>query len=678
MRPADAHGTVPGATGMAATEIGDAVHRLLELVDLSAPPRRPTSSRCAPGIRRVTDDELDRIRGFVEVYCGSELARRVAGCRASSPSARSPSSTTASCCTAASTSSTVTGRGRSCSTTRRTRSPRARPRRSSRPTTGCNGSSTPSRASGPARTRSRSSTTSSSGPTRSSRGRSLRGRAPAARGGALRCDRAHPGGRVPADAERVHLRRLSRARPRLRRAAAARIRGVRRVAVLSDVHGNLPALDAVLAEVDADAIVCCGDVALGGMPAETLARMREAGAHFVRGNCDRDPGDWVREQLTPEEVDFLAGLPLTVELDVDGLGRVLFCHATPDERRGDLHATHPRRTSWRRFWRTSRRTSSSAATRTCSSTARVDRWRVVNAGSVGMPYEGKPGAFWLLLGPDVDLRVTDYDTAAAADTIEGDGASIGRAVRRLPARPPGSRGDVPVLRVGTCLVASSARHAARVGPKRLRIRPIIERLAAEHADARIALRFRNDVELLFSVMLSAQTTDVNVNRVTERLFEKYRQPRGLPRRAAGGARARHLRDGLLPAEGEVAARDRPHAARGVRRAGAANDAGAAAAARRRPQDRERRRGRARQPAGDRRRHARPPALAAPRADEARGSGEDRARPREARAARRLGPLPAPPDLARPPGVRRAAPAAARSCVVNDLCPSSRVEVLPTL
>jgi endonuclease-3 len=64
----------------------------------------------------------------------------------------------------------------------------------------------------------------------------------------------------------------------------------------------------------------------------------------------------------------------------------------------------------------------------------------------------------------------------------------------------------------------------RVGPKRARIGPIVERLKAEHADARIALRFRSDVELLVSVMLSAQTTDVNVNRVTERLFEKYRRP----------------------------------------------------------------------------------------------------------------------------------------------------------
>jgi endonuclease-3 len=75
-------------------------------------------------------------------------------------------------------------------------------------------------------------------------------------------------------------------------------------------------------------------------------------------------------------------------------------------------------------------------------------------------------------------------------------------------------------------VPRSYVHEARrrVGPKRARIVPIIERLAGEHPEATIALRFRNELELLVSVMLSAQTTDVNVNRVTERLFEKYKRP----------------------------------------------------------------------------------------------------------------------------------------------------------
>jgi endonuclease-3 len=75
-------------------------------------------------------------------------------------------------------------------------------------------------------------------------------------------------------------------------------------------------------------------------------------------------------------------------------------------------------------------------------------------------------------------------------------------------------------------VPRSYVHEARrrVGPKKQRIGPIIERLAAEHADAKIALGFTNDLELLVSVMLSAQTTDVNVNRVTESLFAKYTKP----------------------------------------------------------------------------------------------------------------------------------------------------------
>ena len=77
------------------------------------------------------------------------------------------------------------------------------------------------------------------------------------------------------------------------------------------------------------------------------------------------------------------------------------------------------------------------------------------------------------------------------------------------------------------MARSYVREARRrgLGRRRERIGPIIERLAAEHSDAEIALRFRSDLELLVSVMLSAQTTDVNVNRVTERLFEKYRTPR---------------------------------------------------------------------------------------------------------------------------------------------------------
>ncbi|MBA2463329.1 MAG: PD-(D/E)XK nuclease family protein, partial [Actinobacteria bacterium] len=84
MRPVDGHGTVAGASGMAATEVGDAVHRLLELVDLAAP-QRPELEQVRSWYPAVTDDELERIGGFVEAYCGSELARRIAGLPGAQP-----------------------------------------------------------------------------------------------------------------------------------------------------------------------------------------------------------------------------------------------------------------------------------------------------------------------------------------------------------------------------------------------------------------------------------------------------------------------------------------------------------------------------------------------------------------------------------------------------------------
>src|SRR5688572_19222376 len=121
-----------------------------------------------------------------------------------------------------------------------------------------------------------------------------------------------------------------------------------RVAALYDVHGNLPALEAVLEELEReqpDAIVVGGDMVSGPIPRETLERLRSLDrAHFLRGNADRgvvairrgeaEPrlglnDKWIAEQLSNEQIDFLAALPQTVTLQVDGLGRVCFCHATP-------------------------------------------------------------------------------------------------------------------------------------------------------------------------------------------------------------------------------------------------------------------------------------------------------------------------------------------------------------
>ena len=205
------------------------------------------------------------------------------------------------------------------------------------------------------------------------------------------------------------------------------------VAVLADVHGNLPALRAVLAEVDAldvDALVVCGDVASGPMPVETLDALRERDVHFVRGNADRvldlvgaNTGEtwvraryWVAERLGEERLAFLAGLPLDLTLDVNGLGRVRFCHGAP----GSDEIPITRVTSDERLRRLLEGVDENVVV--CGHThvqfdRVVDGIRVVNCGSVGFPYEAQPAAYWALLGPDVDLRRTDYDVSAAVAAI---------------------------------------------------------------------------------------------------------------------------------------------------------------------------------------------------------------------------------------------------------------------
>jgi predicted phosphodiesterase len=184
----------------------------------------------------------------------------------------------------------------------------------------------------------------------------------------------------------------------------------------------------VLAEVPDDAaIVVGGDVAMGPLPSETLERLRGLGdrVHWLRGNADRElkPGeeglappdalDWAREQLSTEQIDFLYGVPERLELEVDGLGRVLFCHASP---RNDvdvfLEGTDEERVA-------PLFAGIGAGTVVCGHThMQFDRQiaaiRVVNAGSVGMAYEDEPGAYWALLGPGVEHRRTDYDASSLA------------------------------------------------------------------------------------------------------------------------------------------------------------------------------------------------------------------------------------------------------------------------
>jgi predicted phosphodiesterase len=218
-----------------------------------------------------------------------------------------------------------------------------------------------------------------------------------------------------------------------------------RVAALYDIHGNVPALEAVLADVEragVDQIVWGGDVALGPMPAATLARMRELGGRCVSGNCDREMVEdfdggggtaWARA-IDRADRDYLAAFEPTVSLDIDGIGPVLFCHGSPrsDEER-ITRATPPEHLA---------PMLDGVAERVvvCGHThqqfdLRAGDHRVINAGSVGMPYEGAAAAFWLLLGPDVELRRTDYDLIPLLERLSDDDRELLRESLIEPADP---------------------------------------------------------------------------------------------------------------------------------------------------------------------------------------------------------------------------------------------------
>jgi putative phosphoesterase len=193
------------------------------------------------------------------------------------------------------------------------------------------------------------------------------------------------------------------------------------VAALYDIHGNLAALEAVLAEVPDDAmIVVGGDVCAGGdRPSDTLARLRALGDRvaWLRGNSDRElhPGEEglappevveeARSRLSEEEIEFLYGLPPTQRI-----GDVLYCHASP---RNDLDIFTERTPEERIAFLFDGLEGLDIATVVCGHThtqyeRTVAGVRVVNAGSVGMPYEDEPGAYWLL---DLEHRRTPYDGA---------------------------------------------------------------------------------------------------------------------------------------------------------------------------------------------------------------------------------------------------------------------------
>jgi len=222
------------------------------------------------------------------------------------------------------------------------------------------------------------------------------------------------------------------------------------VAVIADVHGNAPALTAVLEEIEReqpDLIVSCGDLTWGPLPEETYELARRLNARFVRGNADRavlenraetEREQWMQEHHTADMRDFLATFEEQVVVELDGLGPVRFCHGSP---RSDKECVTPETPEERV------REFSAGIDERVVVTAHIhvqfDREvagiRSVNAGSVGLPYEGRQGAYWALLGPDVEHRRTEYDVDATVERYRASGQPDVEQVVEMMLTPPKPR-----------------------------------------------------------------------------------------------------------------------------------------------------------------------------------------------------------------------------------------------
>jgi putative phosphoesterase len=229
---------------------------------------------------------------------------------------------------------------------------------------------------------------------------------------------------------------------------------LKRVAALADVHGNAPALEAVLDEVEQEApdlVVFCGDLTWGSLPQETLALVRALAipARFVCGNADRAVGTemeglrspWMSSLHTPKDRVFLAGFEQTATVDIDGLGPTCFCHGSP---RSDEECVTERTPAERvrEFMAGHEEKVVVTAHVHIQYDRTVDGIRLLCPGSVGLPNEaGRCAAYWALLGPDVELRRTEYDVEAAVALMRATDDPSVETIVELMLSPP-SREEV--------------------------------------------------------------------------------------------------------------------------------------------------------------------------------------------------------------------------------------------
>ncbi len=229
---------------------------------------------------------------------------------------------------------------------------------------------------------------------------------------------------------------------------------MRRVAVVGDVHGNATALAAVLEEVrreDVDLVVWTGDLSWGWEPAAALELVRalELPSRYVRGNAERallelrdgaveSPSErerWMLDSHAGSDLDFAATFEHAHSVEIDGLGQTYFTHGSPRSDEELLTAGTPEERLAAATGEIEERVLVTGHTH-----AQYDRnvagVRALNPGSVGMPYEGKPGAYWALLGPDVELRRTEYDVDEAIARLRASGIPDPEQLVEVITKPP--------------------------------------------------------------------------------------------------------------------------------------------------------------------------------------------------------------------------------------------------